>query len=131
MPFYQPQKPVTFISATIAQFGYFINDGEFVKFGDTADVLPEYEQFMATLLPEVQPQELRSSITGPDLTYLWQLRLNPLKPWQKAAFLGMRTDTLHVRPLEYRSEYEFRCMVTDKNGNVRYSDILTLDIPEE
>ena len=108
-----------------------VNDGEFVKFGDTADVMPEYEQSMATPLPEVQPQELRSSITGEDLAYLWQLRLNPQKPWQKATFLGMRTDTLHVRPLPNRAEYEFRCMVTDKNGNVQYSDIITLEMPPE
>ena len=108
-----------------------INDGEFVKFGDTADVLPEYEQSMATLPPEVPVQELHSSITGPDLTYLWQLRLNPQKPWQKATFIGMRTDTLHVRPLPHRSDYEFRCVVADKRGNVRYSDIVMLQMPEE
>ena len=108
-----------------------INDGEFVKFGDTADVLPEYEQSMATPLPEVPIQELRSSITGPDCTYLWRMRLGPQKPWQKATFTGMRTDTLHVRPVPQRSKYEFRCIVTDKNGNVQYSDIVKLQMPEE
>ena len=108
-----------------------INDGEFVKFGNTNEVLPEYEQTMATPLPEIQPQELRSSITGPGMKYMWQLRLDSYHPWQKASFLGMRTDTLHVRPLPYREDYEFRCMVTDKDGNVQYSDIVMLKMPEE
>ena len=108
-----------------------INDGEFVKFGDTAEVLPEYEQSMATPLPEIPVQELRSSITGPGLKYLWQLRLNEDKPWQKATFLGLRTDTLHVRPLPNREDYQFRCMVTDEKGNVRYSDIVMLKMPED
>ena len=108
-----------------------IDDGEFVKFGNTADILPEYEQTMATPLPEIQPQELRSSITGPGLTYQWQMRLNSMKPWQKASFLGTRTDTLHVRPLPNRRDYEFRCMVTDKSGHVSYSDTITLDVPDE
>ena len=108
-----------------------INDGEFVKFGDASEVLPEYEQTMATPLPEIQPQDLRSSITGPGLKYLWQLRLTSEKPWQKATFLGMRTDTLRVRPLPNREDYQFRCVVTDENGNVRYSDVVMLTMPEE
>ena len=107
-----------------------INDGEFVKYGDTADVLPEYDKSMAAPLPEVPITELHSSITGPGLTYLWQLRLNSQKPWQKATFLGMRTDTLHVRPFPYRKDYQFRCMVTDADGDVRYSDIIMLDVAE-
>ena len=107
-----------------------INDGEFVKFGNTDDVMPEYEQSMATPLQEIAPQELRSSITGPGLTYQWQLRLNADKSWQKATFLGRRTDTLHVRPLPNREDYQFRCMVTDEKGNVRYSDIIMLQMPE-
>lgn len=108
-----------------------INDGEFVQFGNTADVLPAYEQTMATPLPEIPVQDLYSGITGPGLTYLWQLRLSAEKPWQKATFLGMRTDTLHVRPLPNREDYQFRCMVTDEKGNVQYSDIVMLQMPEE
>ena len=108
-----------------------INDGEFVKFGDTAEVLPEYEQSMATPLPEIPVQDLHSSISGPGLKYMWQLRLDAYHPWQKAAFMGMHSDTLHVRPLPYREDYEFRCMVVDEKGAVRYSDIVMLKMPEE
>lgn len=108
-----------------------INDGELVKFGNTAEVLPEYEKSMATPLPDIPAQELHSSITGPDMTYLWQVRLNSQKPWQKATFIGMRTDTLHIRPLPFRRDYEFRCVVKDANGHVRCSDIVKLKMPEE
>lgn len=108
-----------------------IDDGKLVKFGPAKEVLEEYEKFMAAPLPEVPIQDLHCGIAGPGLTYLWQFRLNSQKSWQKAAFIGMRTDTLHLRPLPHRRDYEFRCMVTDKSGNVRYSEIVMLKMPEE
>lgn len=108
-----------------------IDDGKLVKYGPAKEILTEYEQFMAEPLPEIPKQALHSGITGPDLTYLWQFRLNSQEPWQKATFIGMRTDTLQLRPLPHRRDYEFRCMVTDKSGNVRYTDIVMLKMPED
>lgn len=107
-----------------------INDGEFVMYGPTGAVLPEYEKSMATPLPEIPILEFHSDITGPGMHYQWQYRLSERKAWQKATTLGSRTATLHVRAMPERLGHQYRCMVTDSKGRVQYSEIHTLELDE-
>ena len=106
-----------------------VNDGEFVMCGPTAAVLPEYEKSMATPLPELPVLQFHSEISGPDMTYQWQYRLSERSAWRKATTLGCRTATLHIRPLPERIGHQYRCMVTDANGKVHYSEVQTMEEP--
>ena len=43
---------------------------------------------------------------------------------------GATTDTLSFAVTEYRYTYTYRCKITGKNGNVIYSDEVTVIAPE-
>lgn len=107
-----------------------INDGEFVRFGNAEEVLSEYEQSMAELYPEVLPNTVpfEAGINGSDLTYLWQYRFTPNSSWRLSTSNGNQSPTLHVPATMSRNGYQFRCIVTDPDGNVQFSKIHTLQV---
>lgn len=107
-----------------------INDGEFVCYGPTGAVMPEYEKSMATPLPEPKIVEFQAGITGPDLKYQWQYRLGENKIWRKATTLGCKSPTLKVAATPGRIGHQYRCAITDKEGKTQYSEILTMEEPE-
>ena len=107
-----------------------INDGEFVNYGNTAAVLAEYEKSMAVPLPESPIVDFPSDITGSGLTYQWYYRLSPKKGWRRATVTGSKSPVLHVKALPERIGHQYRCTVTDKEGNIQYSKIHTLKRPQ-
>ena len=64
--------------------------------------------------------------TGSDLTYQWQYRTSATGKWANASATGNKTATLKVPATAGRNGYQYRCKITDGNGNVLYSDAATL-----
>lgn len=107
-----------------------INDGEFVLYGDTDAVLPAYELSMATPLPEPPTVEFHAGIEGEGLTYQWQFRVSERYVWHNASTTGAKTPTLSVLATPDRIGHEYRCMVTDASGKTQYSEIQILAIDD-
>ena len=66
--------------------------------------------------------------TGNGLTYQWQYCGGPDKSWQNTGLTGNKTKTLTVDALESRNGYQYRCVITDANGYVINSEIVTLTV---
>jgi len=66
-----------------------------------------------------------ASGVGP-LSYQWQYRPNSWSIWSKSSDSGATTDTLSVVTNINHSVYEFRCIVTDANGQQVISDTATI-----
>ena len=98
-----------------------INDGEFVRYGDTAEVLPEYDKSMATPLPATPMVAYPAGVTGDDYSYQWQFRVPPKKTWKRVGIPGWNSDTLRMRILPTRVGHEYRCVITDREGQISYS----------
>ena len=66
------------------------------------------------------------------LTYQWQYRSNPAAEWKPSGQSGNKTAALSVATTTSLQGYQFRCVVTDGDGNKAYSKVATLylvDIP--
>ncbi|MBR5658615.1 MAG: hypothetical protein IKX10_04385 [Lachnospiraceae bacterium] len=57
-----------------------------------------------------------------NLTYQWQSRKDSNSAWSNSGQSGAKTQTLSVAVLEGLNRWQFRCVVTDGNGNKTYSD---------
>ena len=66
--------------------------------------------------------------TGEGLSYQWQYRKSASDAWANTSMSGNQTDTLTVIAIAARSEYEFRCAVTDSSGAVTYSRSAALKV---
>lgn len=66
------------------------------------------------------------SATGNGLTYKWQYRTYPNGKWKSAKADGNTTATLNVPCTVSRHEYQYRCQITDANGNQLYTEPATL-----
>ena len=64
--------------------------------------------------------------TGTCLTYQWQYRTCSTDSWKSAKADGNTTATLSVPGTVSRHGYQYRCRITDANGNTLYSDTVTL-----
>ncbi len=62
------------------------------------------------------------------LTYRWQSRKNESSSWANSGQSGANTKTLSVDASEALHVWQFRCVVTDGNGQKVYSDAATLTI---
>ena len=62
------------------------------------------------------------------LTYQWQYRKNSSYAWASSAQSGNKTSTLSVAATAGLHGYQFRCVVTDGNGQKSYSNIVTLTL---
>ncbi|MBR6366304.1 MAG: InlB B-repeat-containing protein [Lachnospiraceae bacterium] len=58
---------------------------------------------------------------GKGLTYRWQSRKNADAAWTNSGQSGAKTDTLTVSMLAGLNGWQFRCVVTDANGQKAYS----------
>ena len=65
---------------------------------------------------------------GTDLTYQWQYRTSAKGAWKKAAATGNKTATLKVPVTATKNGFQYRCVITDKYGNVMYSKVVTLNV---
>ncbi len=65
------------------------------------------------------------------LTYQWQYK-TPVGAWKNSSSktVGYNTDTLQVVATEARNGYQYRCKVTDQDGNVVTSEPATLTIAQ-
>ena len=64
---------------------------------------------------------------GP-LTYQWQYRKNDTDTWKLSGQSGNKTDTLKVSTTAGLHGYQFRCYVTDANGQKSYTNTVTLTV---
>ncbi len=62
------------------------------------------------------------------LTYQWQYRKNETSDWANSGQTGAKTDTLLVSTTAALHGYQFRCIVTDGNGQKSYSKTVTLTL---
>ena len=62
------------------------------------------------------------------LTYQWQYRKNSSSAWANSGQQGAKTDTLLVSTTAGLHGYQFRCVVTDGNGQKSYSNAATLTL---
>ena len=66
--------------------------------------------------------------TGTGLTYQWQWRANSSSTWASTTVSGNRTAAISVPATAARNGYQYRCVVTDGNGNKVYSNAVTLTV---
>ena len=62
------------------------------------------------------------------LTYQWQSRKNADTAWANSGVTGAKTATMSLTPTAGYHGYQFRCVITDGNGQKVYSDPATLSI---
>jgi len=65
---------------------------------------------------------------GTELTYQWQYRTSAKDSWKNDAGTGNKTATLSVAVTAARNGYQYRCVITDKYGNVVSSNAATLTV---
>jgi len=65
---------------------------------------------------------------GTGLKYQWQYRKNAKGAWKKATNKGNKTATLKVPVTAARNGYQYRCVITDKYGNVINTKAATLKV---
>lgn len=106
-----------------------IDAGKTVRFGDTAEVMAEYEKFMAEHQP-VPPWDFTWFRVEevPGAAYQWQYRMAPKKPWCAAFVQGNKTANLRVPLTPGRNGFQYRCKISTPDGDVHFSDIFTLKV---
>ena len=62
------------------------------------------------------------------LTYQWQYRKNSSDTWKPSGQSGNKTATLSVAATKGLNGYQFRCVVTDGNGQKSYTNTVTLTV---
>ncbi len=56
--------------------------------------------------------------SGEGLSYQWEYRTSNTGTWKTTTLTGAKTKTLSVKATESRYGYQYRCVVTNKNGSV-------------
>lgn len=65
---------------------------------------------------------------GYDLTYQWQYRASEAGTWANTGLTGNKTANLIVGALTTRNGFQYRCVITDKNGKTMESNGATLTV---
>ena len=65
--------------------------------------------------------------SGEGLSYQWEWR-NATSDWKATTVAGNKTDTITVQVTAARNGLQYRCVVTDKNGNRVESNGATLSV---
>ncbi|MBP5463378.1 MAG: hypothetical protein J6Y20_14830 [Lachnospiraceae bacterium] len=94
-----------------------------------------------TLKPRITTQPVDKSVTAGStakftvaatgkatLTYQWQYRKNSSSAWANSGQSGNKTATLSVASTKSLNGYQFRCIVTDGNGQKSYSNTVTMTV---
>ena len=71
--------------------------------------------------------------TGSDLAYQWQYK-DPTSDWKNSTSTGYDTNTIKVQGVSgetNRNGFQYRCVITDANGNQMISDPATLTVTEQ
>lgn len=61
-------------------------------------------------------------------TYKWYTRAIGTTSWKTSSVTGFDTDTITAAITETRLRYEYRCMITDADNNVVYSDAANMEL---
>ena len=69
--------------------------------------------------------EFTVEATGEDLTYQWQYSTSGVY-WFNSSMSGSDTNSLTVQAITKRNGQQYRCVITDANGNKLMSDPATL-----
>ncbi|MBQ9859379.1 MAG: hypothetical protein IJO76_01700 [Clostridia bacterium] len=72
-------------------------------------------------------QKFTVTATGNGLTYRWQVK-TPSGSWKNTSLAGCRTRTLSVKALTKYNGYQYRCIITDENGNKIISKAVKLTV---
>ena len=65
---------------------------------------------------------------GEGLTYQWQYRVSSTGKWLKATATGNKTASMKVPGTAGRNGYQYRCVITDADGDVVYTKAVTLTV---
>ncbi len=101
-----------------------------------------YSDFVTvSLVPKITKQPTAASVkagtkvalsveaTGKaTLKYQWQSRKNSSSEWTNSGQSGAKTKTLSVATTKGLNGWQFRCVITDGNGQKTVSDIVTLSV---
>ena len=68
------------------------------------------------------------AVNGRNLSYQWQTSKDGGKTWSNSALSGNKTASLQVLGVEGRNGYQFRCIITDINGNSITSSAVALTV---
>jgi len=79
-------------------------------------------------LPAGKTAKFTVKVSGTGLKYQWQYRTSSKGSWKNASGAGSKTATLSVKAKASMKGYQYRCKITDKYGNVIYSNAATLKI---
>jgi len=66
--------------------------------------------------------------SGSGLKYQWQYRTSAKGTWKTVSGTGSKTATLKVPVTAAKNNYQYRCKVTDKDGNVVFSNAAVLKL---
>lgn len=66
--------------------------------------------------------------TGNGLSYQWQYRTSASGSWKNSGAASATTANFSVKGTTARNGYQYRCKVTDSQGNVVYSNAATLTV---
>ena len=66
--------------------------------------------------------------SGEGLTYQWQYRSSATGSWKVTTLTGAKTATLKATATTARNGYQYRCIITDANGNTVTSNTVTLTV---
>ena len=69
-----------------------------------------------------------TAIPNQVLSYQWQSRKNSSSSWSNSGQPGAKTATLNVTAIAGLHGWQFRCIVTDGNGNQKPSKVATLKV---
>ena len=79
-------------------------------------------------MPTGKTAKFTVSASGNGLKYQWQYRTSATGSWKNVSATGSKTATLSVSTKAAVNGYQYRCKITDKYGNVIYSNAATLKI---
>ncbi|MBQ6421839.1 MAG: hypothetical protein IJK02_12275 [Clostridia bacterium] len=119
---------------------YYPETQAFSKETQTGNTVHLYAQWTATVAIGEHPNSVTAAENakatfsvkayGVGLTYAWRTRKNSSAGWTylDASTEGYDTDTLKVVAKAELNGYQFQCVVTDAQGNKKYSTIPTLTV---
>ena len=116
------------------QFRCIVTDRKGKSVTSTAATLRVIGEVKITSQPKNQEAEegktasFTVGASGSGLSYQWQASNNGGKSWANSGLTGNKTSTLQVAADKGRDGYQFRCIVTDKNGKSVVTDAVTLHV---
>ena len=126
------------VQGTKARNGYqyrcVVTDGSGNKVTSDAATLTVSAKFAITSQPESKTVAVGENAafkvvaTGSDLKYQWQVKTSEAGKWANSGMTGATTNSITVRGTAARNGYQYRCVITDGNGNKVTSESAVLTV---